>query len=337
MFQKKQKPIAIIMDEVDGMNNGDKTGITVLIKMIRGKKTKKQKKELSTNIPVICIGNNQQDKKIRELMKVCTVIQLKPPSLIQMRTIIQLIMPKMINTLKDDMIHILSYINGDLRKLQSTYHIYKEKQQLLNKNIFLNVFQSKIDNDDKKTITRYLLNHTLAFHKHNEILCETDRTSVALLFHENIVDAIIKNSSSYTRAYTLQFYLQFLNDLNFCDYMDRITFQKQIWSLSEISSFIKNMSNNHLYHHTFKHAKPITGDIRFTKILTKYSTEYNNNIFINTLCNKLHLDKKDVFSFFIHIKKDYLEDNYIHLFEGLDITKLDVRRMYRLLSKICHS
>ena len=42
MFHKKKQKIAILMDEIDGMNNGDKGGITALIKLIRQKKTKKQ-------------------------------------------------------------------------------------------------------------------------------------------------------------------------------------------------------------------------------------------------------------------------------------------------------
>ena len=43
MMSKTRKKIAIVMDEIDGMNNGDKGGITSLIKLIRQKKTKKQK------------------------------------------------------------------------------------------------------------------------------------------------------------------------------------------------------------------------------------------------------------------------------------------------------
>jgi replication factor C subunit 1 len=43
MMTKKVKRIAIVMDEIDGMNNGDKGGISALIKIIRQKKTKKQK------------------------------------------------------------------------------------------------------------------------------------------------------------------------------------------------------------------------------------------------------------------------------------------------------
>ena len=39
LFHKKIQKIAIVMDEIDGMNNGDKGGINSLIKIIRPKKT----------------------------------------------------------------------------------------------------------------------------------------------------------------------------------------------------------------------------------------------------------------------------------------------------------
>ena len=58
MLQKKSKKKVIIIDEIDIMNIGDKNGITALIKIIRPKKTKKQKNEEYNNIPIICIGNH---------------------------------------------------------------------------------------------------------------------------------------------------------------------------------------------------------------------------------------------------------------------------------------
>ena len=74
-----KKRIAIIMDEIDGMNNGDKGGINSLIKVIRPKKTKKQKLEDLSLSPIICISSYHIDKKIKELMKVCNVFELKTP------------------------------------------------------------------------------------------------------------------------------------------------------------------------------------------------------------------------------------------------------------------
>jgi len=64
MFHNKIKKIVVVMDEIDGMNNGDKGGINSLIKIVRPKKTKRQKNEEMKSRPVICIGNYYIDKKI---------------------------------------------------------------------------------------------------------------------------------------------------------------------------------------------------------------------------------------------------------------------------------
>ena len=79
--------------------------------------------------------------------------------------------------------------------------------------------------------------------------------------------------------------------------------------------------------------------IRFTKVLTKYSTEYNNQVFMNNMCLELNMDKKDVVAFFHELQmKNTMAapENVVDLddiFEGYDISKLDVKRMYRFLEK----
>ena len=74
-------------------------------------------------------------------------------------------------------------------------------------------------------------------------------------------------------------------------------------------------------------------NIRFTKVLTKYSTEYNNYIFIQNLCQILNLDKKDMFSFFIKIKELHTSGEIFTLFEQFELTKLDINRIYRYIDK----
>ena len=122
LFKKEKKNIAIIMDEIDGMNSGDKGGINALIKLIRPKKTKKQKKEDITMNPIICIGNYHIDKKIKEMMKTCDIIELETPTKKQIKNIVKLLMPNLEDTLNKNIVNL---INGDLRKLVSTYNIYK--------------------------------------------------------------------------------------------------------------------------------------------------------------------------------------------------------------------
>lgn len=324
LFQKKTKPTVIIMDEIDGMNNGDKGGITSLIKLIRAKKTKKQKKEDVTMIPIICIGSMHTDKKIKELIKVCTIIHIVPPTYKQIQTIIETLMPKLDKTLIDN---IINFIDGDLRKVKTTYNIYNEQQHLLKQRLLKTFFQSKTDNEDTKSITKFLLNNKINFNQHFNIINETDRTSVGLLFHENIIDTI------HALPENIDFYLKFLNNICYSDYIDRITFQKQIWVFNEISSLMKTVHNNNILHKTYPNKKKFNPtEVRFTKVLTKYSTEYNNAIFFESLCNKLNLDKKDVLSFFLSIRYNN-NDLYTEVFENLEISKLDVNRMYRFIDK----
>ena len=97
LLKQKRKPLVIVMDEIDGMNNGDKGGINSLIKVIRPKKTRKQKLEEVAYIPIICIGNYHIDKKINELIKVCHTFTFSSPTDIQINNIIKSTMPKLSN------------------------------------------------------------------------------------------------------------------------------------------------------------------------------------------------------------------------------------------------
>ena len=335
MMTKKVKKIAIIMDEIDGMNNGDKGGISSLIKMIRQKKTKKQRLEHQTLNPVICIGNYYMDKKIRELMKVCNVYELKKPTDEQILHIIS----KKYKTIKrkKELTNLVLYIQGDLRKLEFIDRIYKKNPELLIKNLN-NIFHLKSYNEDAKKITHKLLAERIPLASHTKILNDTDRTIVALLWHENIVDAI----SRFDNKTSFPFYLKILENICYADYVDRITFQKQIWQFNEMSSIIKTFYNNTLYHTEFPNSSIQLDEIRFTKVLTKYSTEYNNILFVYNLCQQLDFDKKDLLSFFHELRlyygKTMMEKNSTlesieTIFEDYEIDKLDIRRIYRYLDK----
>ncbi len=331
MFKKKKKNIAIIMDEIDGMNSGDKGGINALIKLIRPKKTKKQKKEEMAMIPIICIGSNHIDKKIKEMIKNCISIKLNTPTNHQIKNICNMLM----NDLEEDVINsIVDFIQGDIRKLASTYKIYINHKELLKKSLISNMFQKKNYNEDTKKITKKLLNEKYNLNEHASIMNETDRTSVGLLYHENIIDVLKK----YDKKEAISFYSEILDNICFSDYIDRITFQKQIWIFNEMSSLVKTLYNNNLYHSKFGEKKVLFNppEVRFTKVLTKYSTEYNNSLFVRKLCQELNMDTKDVFSYFLDLKTKYTLEEINEIFdnENYDINKLDINRIYRYLENI---
>ena len=343
MMSGKRKKIVIIMDEIDGMNNGDKGGINALIKLIRQKKTKKQKMESFTLNPVICIGTYYMDKKIKELMKVCHIFEMKTPSQKQMHSLLNSVIPKEKLQSKQTKQAILEYIQGDLRKLSFIEKIFQNNSQDLSQETLENIFQQKSCNEDSKQITNSLLKDYISFDDHNRKLNDNDRTIVALLYHENLIDILDKLPPQQSR----EFYIQVLENMCFADYFDRITFQNQIWIFNEMSSLIKTFYNNYLLHKEFVQPLPNPPkETRFTKVLTKYSTEYNNNLFLSHLCQELNMDKKDCIAFFQELRiiyqnegQDFLgffEQGQLleELFDGYSINKLDIKRIYRFLDKI---
>ena len=330
MFKKEQKKISIIMDEIDGMNSGDKGGINQLIKLIRPKKTKKQKNEDVTMVPIICIGNYHVDKKIKELIKVCETIELKQPTKSQLKNIINLILPNLDEELKKN---IIDFSQSDLRKIESTYNIYKNHESILKKEIIKNILEVKNHNEDTKIIVKKLLNNKYDLDDHIHIMNDTDRTSIGLLFHENIIETFRK----FKKEDSINLYLNVLDNICFSDYIDRITFQKQIWVFNEMSSLVKTMYNNKIL---FDYKKKVNDnssfnpkEVRFTKVLTKYSTEYNNMVFLQDLCKQLNMDKSDMLLFFLDLRSKMSIEEIIELFnnENYDINKLDVNRIFRFL------
>ena len=345
MMNKKEKKIAIVMDEIDGMNNGDKGGINALIKMIRQKKTKKQRLESVTLNPIICIGNYYMDKKIKELMKVCNVFELKSPTDEQIDKILDVVIKEKTPEYIELKPHLIEYIQGDMRKLMFIQNIYLKKPGMLNFETLQDILQTKCYNEDSKKITQLLINNNYHIDEHNALINETDRTIVALLWHENIADALKKVKPEIA----FPFYQKILDNICYADYIDRITFQNQIWLFNEMSSLMKTFYNNKLYHDAFPDSpkKFKATEIRFTKVLTKYSTEYNNILFIYNLCQSLDMDRKDVIAFFQELRlhfgsgtdTDFMQASpditaqIEEFFEDYDITKLDVKRMYRYLDK----
>jgi hypothetical protein len=326
------------MDEIDGMNNGDKGGIDALIKLIRQKKTKKQKNENTSFNPIICIGNHESDKKIRELMKACHVFELKKPTNPQIEKLLNKELPPYSTFLPHFQKSILHYIQGDLRKVHFLVNLWKTKPDMMTPYTLQNIFHVKMSNEDAKKVTLKLLKSPVPLTDHNIFMNETDRTTVALLWHENIGNQLSKQPM----AKAFPFYCTILDNMCFADYIGRITFQSQIWQFNEMTSLIKTFYNNQLYHNEFQ-AKPIVlEDIDFTKVLTKYSTEYNNQLFLQSLCQRMTMDKKDVVCFFQELRTIYGELFYMNsdkmaLLEGYfqkdEIDPLDIKRIYRFLDK----
>ena len=260
-------------------------------------------------------------------MKVCNTFELSTPNDKKINKIISQCMPNIDNTLN---VNIKYFIKGDLRKLKSLHDIYKNHQCILKNEIIKNILEPKSYNEDTKTITKNLIQNHYNINEHLTVMNDTDRTIVGLLWHENIIDVLAKSQ----KEHSFPLYEKMLNNICFADYIDRITFQKQIWQFNEMSSLIKTFNNNMLFHKHNVNKKTNKHDIRFTKVLTKYSTEYNNSIFIQEICQKLNMDIKDMYAFFVELKVNNSEEEICNILQDYEINKLDIKRIYKFLDTL---
>lgn len=340
MLKKDPRKIAIIMDDINSMNGDKGSSLSSLIKIIRAKKTKKHKTEDTSINPIICIGNGltNMGKKLLELVKTCHIIELKRPTTIQMESILYYKYPE----LTEVIVHTLAYyIQNDFNKFKIIMNLYLGNPDIINNRTFQEIFHLKCYNDNNRTILKHIYNHCPTIEDHTTVIRDTEQTTIGLYWHENVPDVLqtIPNKTKYEQN---QLYVQLLNNMCFADYIDRIMFQKQIWKFKEMSSLIKTFKTQYLLgthtRETSNLYKFPESTIRFTKVLTKYTNEFNNFVFFQIIGNKLCLDLKDIASFFIQLKHHHpftqTNDNAdMNPLESDNISCTDIKRVYKYLIK----
>lgn len=381
VFNKKKTKNVIVMDDVEIMNKGDKGGINSLVKLIRPKKTKKQIHEVQINQPLLCICDEKLDKKLNELKKMCYEVYLPSPSNSQIIEILKYKGIDLDNTNYFTSIEkdkIILFINNTLTKLFDFIDVYTWDSKK-----YMSIVDENIKNTEKeiiKDITKDIYIQKYSVDKYTSKINETDKTSLSLVLHENIhlffetFKKIVstQNTTPTTKTivhdYTiLHEYKKLLEKYSYIDYYDRVIFQKQIWILNDLTSLLKifyvNNFTQFVYENTPNKAmlqRTIQkSDILFTKVLTKYTSEYNNKLFFNYLNTILYIDNKDILYFFLQLFKEYYSgyikdtsDN-VHIYNNdkvldkvieeivvsqhpilCNVSKLELKRIFKFIDKI---
>jgi len=279
VFNRTKRKNIIIIDDIENIHYNDKNILGLLVKLIRPKKTKKQQLESFSLNPILFIGNKINDKKIKELMAVTSNIEIPDKSTDFCRNIIHNAFP-LIDA--NDEAYLLKLSNNNLSTLNEVTHLYKY-------NIVIEDNLNYISNNTTKDITKHILLNDCTLQSFTNMVSDGDRTIISLLYHEN--SSVIIDTLPPTIKIVV--YSKLIQNTCICDYIDRFIYQKQIWELTEISNLIKTFYNNWLLRDVH-HVDDIK-EIKFTKVLTKYSSEYNNYIFLEKLCKLYSCNKKDIY------------------------------------------
>lgn len=310
------KKLGIIMDEVDGMSSGDKGGISELISFInpnKGKR-KKNKKPISYNNPIICICNNDSEKKMRDLKKECEFIKFVLPSISELYDYAVYILNKeKINIDDNEIIKIVNFCQKDIRKMISLI-----EQVMLSKNTKIEEILNSLDKKYQDNYLNDSVFNILNSYKGVEEITRTfnsDKNLIGLNINENIFD-FMKNYKNDEKS-KFEILKDIFSYMSFSDLFDKEIFSNCSYTLQEYNAVFKCCVPSFLLNEQTKYStlKFTNNDIKFTKILSKFSLQYNNyknKIFINRKFNLLGNKSELVFYLYL-IKSIILDYNKIKI------------------------
>ena len=311
------KQIGIIMDEVDGMSSGDKGGISELISFINPNKgkLKKNRNKLRYINPIICICNKDTDKKIKDLRKECEYIKFTLPGINELYAYsTKIIELEKINILDEEIFSVINFSQRDIRKMLST--IENINLGLKRDEKDKNKVKTILDSMDKKNIDTYLLSSAYnIIDKYTGIeeisrIYNTDKNMIGLTVYENILH-FMKNYRNEDKE-KIKILKKIFQYMSYSDLFDKEIFTNCSYNFHELNVIYKCCVPSYLLNQQQKYTtnRFQIGDIQFTKILSKFSLQYNNyktKIYINRKFNLLDNDSQYIF--YIFFIKNIISDN----------------------------
>lgn len=319
----------IIMDEVDGASSGEKGGISELISFINPNKGKRKKNKIKPNYinPIICICNNDSEKKMSDLKKECEYIKLFPPKTNEIYKMAEkIVLLENIKISEEDLLEIVIHSQNDIRKLICNLEYLSKKDlvnicnkdkkdkkdnkdnkesneiEIVNKSKLSDIIeQKKVDNNLFVSVYNILNNFT----GFNNILSiyESDKNLINLLIHENVLGFLDNYKNDENKK------LKIMEKVYSCiacsDILDNEIFINFKYDLVQINGAVKcGGVSYHINTMTpFNTKKFLPNDIIFSKLLSKFSLHYTNYKTKHYLLNKMNI--------FSNFNNNYLFMEYI--------------------------
>ena len=247
---------AILLDEMDGLSQGEKGGLQELLDYL------KSKRNFANDYPLFLICNILEGRIMQQLLKYCCVHFVNMPKKDKLSEYFQKDIPESL------------YLMGDIRKVsQSLIYCDKSagyiqgKEEALDKNIhvairaaWFTLFENWSENDELDLETK-------------------DANLAGLLFHQNL--------PLYLENAPFEVYEEILDYLRWSDRADFWAFFHQCWNLLPLSYRLKlKYPNLHLQNYKKPSSIPEPANLQYTMVLTKQSALFNAWKEMNRVANE---------------------------------------------------
>jgi hypothetical protein len=250
---------AVLLDEMDGLSQGEKGGLQELLDYL------KTKRDFSQDCPLILVCNVLEGRTIQQLLKYCCVQYVQMPK-----------KEKLVAFFGAEISDRL-YQLGDIRKVYHTLHYHEQvastakgKEEAMDQNLHVAI----------RAAWFTLFEH---WGINDELDLETKDANLAgLLFHQNL--------PLFLETMPFAVYETLLDHLRWSDRADFWAFFHQCWNLLPLSYRLKlKFPNLALQAYSKPAVIPPAGDLQYTQVLTKQSALFNAWKEMNRVSNEYHV------------------------------------------------
>ena len=298
MMLHKPEKIGIILDDMDATNiTNDKSILSDLLSLLCVKK-KDKKNEATTVIthPIICICQDNNDKKINELKKIALCIRVENLLYDDYRRYLdRLCVINGIDICEGDKDKILGCLDLDLRKFE---HFVKDMYYFPGDDVdeLLSSFTKKNTNEKSiENIKDIFSGRSLTI---NDSICKfySDKSLYPFIIHENYLFSLPDDLKLEKR---LEYFKNISSNLSKHDVIQNSIFEKQLWDLYNLSAILTLSLTNYEFNRIIVSSK-YKKDIKFQKrqyttLLNKVSLFFTNKKVYNDLLQKYGICSMDIY------------------------------------------
>lgn len=276
-----EKPLAIIMDDIESMNVTDKGGLSELVHTInplRGKRSvKKSEKERVADIwsiPIICICSDPEDKRSQELIKDCAHIHIKgiDKQKLSERLHLEAVERNHRQLSANSLKRIVNAAESDIRYIRMLFEEYLigvRLEDLIDDNNIVRCSKNLYEAAESVLTDTLDVRSALT-------LYDNDRSLLPLMIMENYPHVLKQHPQCLVSACNL------VRSLSNADVIDKHIYMHQAWEMSDHVG-VAGVYIPNVFLSTSSRRRP--EEIKFTVNLSKTSLQFNNNRNIDAFLN----------------------------------------------------
>ena len=336
MMSSQKKYMGIIMDEIDGISGGERSGLSEIINIINPKKSKNNK------TPIICISNSVVEKKMQEIMKHSLSIKINKPNKMQLSKVLENIITNENMVLEQPIKEMI------IKRSQNDYRRLINLLELINQNYkFCNNIELIIDNFENKqiNINSYQATDEI-INKYTNIknilnLFENDKNFISMLLYENFISDIVYNKKSQNDK-KIETLCEVYNNFSIGDLYDHNIHINHYWELYDYNCIVKGSISSFLINNMDKYSYKKKTKLDFSKLLNKTELEYLNYKNLDEIYKKFNFYNNSNTHTYLcdyllfSLSYDKSQDNAISIFKTYGYQLKDIDKLIKNSSNISH-